>query len=57
MTVAARQTLYEQRPLGSGRRQWAAYAKNEKANLSQAERNALKRLAPMLVAGYPRGAN
>lgn len=32
----------------------AAYAKNEKANLSKAERSAMKRLAPILVAGYPR---
>ena len=32
----------------------AAYAKNEKANLTQAERNAMKRLVPLLVAGYPR---
>ena len=31
----------------------AAYAKNEKANLTQAERHAMKRLVPMLVAGYP----
>ena len=31
----------------------AAYGKNEKANLSQAERNAMKRLVPVLVAGYP----
>ncbi len=31
----------------------AAYGKNEKANLSMAERNALKRLIPALVAGYP----
>ena len=31
-----------------------AYAKNEKATLSKAERNAIKRLVPMLVAGYPR---
>ena len=31
----------------------AAYAKNEKANLSRAERNAMKRLIPVLVAGYP----
>ncbi len=30
----------------------AAYAKGEKANLSQAERNAMKRLVPLLVAGY-----
>lgn len=34
----------------------AAYAKNEKANLSSAERNTMKRLVPMLVAGYPRQA-
>ncbi len=32
----------------------AAYAKNETANLTQAERNAMKRLVPLLVAGYPR---
>ena len=31
----------------------AAYAKNEQANLSKAERNAMKRLVPILVAGYP----
>jgi hypothetical protein len=31
----------------------AAYAKNEKANLSKAERNAMKRLVPILLAGYP----
>ena len=31
----------------------AVYGKNEKANLSQAERNAMRRLAPILVAGYP----
>lgn len=31
----------------------AAYAKNEKANLSRAERNAMKRLVPILVSGYP----
>jgi hypothetical protein len=30
----------------------AAYAKNEKANLSKAERNAMKRLMPILVAEY-----
>jgi len=30
----------------------AAYGKNEKANLSMAERNAMKRLIPALVAGY-----
>ena len=32
----------------------AAYAKNEKANLSKAERNAMKKLVPILVEGYPR---
>jgi hypothetical protein len=32
----------------------AAYAKSEKANLSKAERSAMKRLVPILVAGYPR---
>jgi hypothetical protein len=31
----------------------AAYGKNEKANLSMAERNAMKRLIPGLVTGYP----
>jgi hypothetical protein len=31
----------------------AAYGKNEKANRSMAERNAMKRLVPILVAGYP----
>ena len=31
-----------------------AYPKNRKDNLSKAERNALKRLVPILVAGYPR---
>jgi mRNA-degrading endonuclease RelE of RelBE toxin-antitoxin system len=31
-----------------------AYAKNEKANLTKAERNAMKRLADALVNGYPR---
>jgi hypothetical protein len=31
----------------------AAYAKNEKANLSMDERNAMKRIIPILVAGYP----
>jgi hypothetical protein len=30
----------------------AAYAKNEKADLSNAERNAMKRLIPVLVEGY-----
>lgn len=30
-----------------------AYPKDRKANLSKAERNAMKRLAPILVAGYP----
>ena len=32
----------------------SAYAKNTKANLSKAERNAMKRLVPVLVAGYSR---
>ena len=32
----------------------SAYAKNNKANLSKAERNAMKRLVPALVAGYPK---
>jgi hypothetical protein len=31
----------------------AAYGKNEKANLSMAERNAMKRLISVLVEGYP----
>jgi len=31
----------------------AAYGKNEKANLSKAERNAMARLIPMLMEGYP----
>jgi hypothetical protein len=30
----------------------AAYAKNEKANLSMSERNAMRRLIPVMVAGY-----
>lgn len=30
----------------------AMYAKNERANLSQTERNAIKRLIPQLVEGY-----
>lgn len=30
----------------------SAYPKNEKANISKAERNAMKRLVPILVAGY-----
>ena len=30
-----------------------AYPKNDKANLSKAERNAMKRLEQILVAGYP----
>jgi len=34
----------------------AAYGKNEKANLSQAERNTISKLVPMLVAGYPGGS-
>src|ERR1035438_4216494 len=31
-----------------------AYAKNRKDNLRMAERNAMKKLAPILVSGYPR---
>jgi hypothetical protein len=31
-----------------------AYPKNEKANLTQAERSAMKRLVQILIAGYPR---
>jgi mRNA-degrading endonuclease RelE of RelBE toxin-antitoxin system len=31
----------------------AVYGKNEKANLSMAERNGMKHLIPALVAGYP----
>ncbi|MEO8595896.1 MAG: type II toxin-antitoxin system RelE/ParE family toxin [Candidatus Solibacter sp.] len=31
----------------------AAYGKNEKANLTMAERNAMKRIIPVLVANYP----
>jgi hypothetical protein len=34
----------------------SAYAKNRKANLSMAERNAMKILVPVLVSGYPRKA-
>ena len=34
----------------------SAYAKNRKANLNRAERNAMKRLVPALVSGYPRKA-
>ena len=30
----------------------SAYAKNQKADLSQSERNMMKRLVPALVAGY-----
>ena len=32
----------------------AAYAKNERADLSKAERNAMKKLIPILVEGRPR---
>jgi hypothetical protein len=31
-----------------------AYSKNQRANLSRAERNAMKRLVRILVADYPR---
>jgi hypothetical protein len=34
----------------------SAYAKNRKPNLSKAERNAMKRLVPVLVAGYRKEA-
>jgi len=34
----------------------SAYAKNRKVNLSKAERNAMKRLVPLLVTGYSRKA-
>ena len=34
-----------------------AFAKNRKANLSKAERNAMKRFVPALVAGYLRKAH
>ena len=34
----------------------SVYAKNRRANLSKAERNSMKRLVPILVAGYPRKA-
>ena len=32
----------------------SAYAKNEKADLSKADKNAMKKLVPILVEGYPR---
>jgi len=32
----------------------SVYSKNRKENLSKAERNAIKRLVPVLVTGYPR---
>lgn len=34
----------------------SAYAKRGKENLSKGERNAMKRLVPALIAGYPRKA-
>ncbi|MCW5979852.1 MAG: hypothetical protein KIT09_17360 [Bryobacteraceae bacterium] len=34
----------------------SAYAKGRKENLSKAEQNAMKRLVPALIAGYPRKA-
>jgi hypothetical protein len=34
----------------------SAYAKGRKENLSKAEQNAMKRLVPALVAGYPKKA-
>lgn len=33
----------------------AMYGKNEKANLSKAERNAMAKLVPALIHGYSRG--
>lgn len=33
----------------------AVYGKNEKANLSKAERNAMAKLVPVLVEGYLKG--
>ena len=33
----------------------AMYGKNEKANLSKAERNAITKVVPAIVAGYARG--
>ena len=32
----------------------SAYAKNRKANLVRAERNAMKQLIPILLTGYPK---
>lgn len=34
----------------------AAYGKNEKANLSQAERKEISKLVPILIAQYPGGS-
>lgn len=34
----------------------AVYGKNEKANLTKAERNMMSKLVPMLVAGYTGGS-
>ena len=31
----------------------AAYGKNEKSNLTKTERNVMRKLIPVLVAGYP----
>ncbi len=33
----------------------AMYGKNEKANLSKAERNAMSKLVPAIVQGYAKG--
>ena len=33
----------------------AMYGKNEKANLTKAERNAMTKLIPALISGYPKG--
>lgn len=33
----------------------AAYAKNEKANVTQADRNSMAKLVPLLIEGYSKG--
>ena len=33
----------------------AAYGKNEKANLTRAERNAMAKLVPVLISNYSKG--
>ncbi|MCC6362940.1 MAG: hypothetical protein IT165_05415 [Bryobacterales bacterium] len=46
--AASRLTVQERIGLVS----FLAFSKNEKANLSKAERNDLRQLAPRLIAGY-----